>query len=142
MPGIPLSPALGAAESGPAVVCRRNSYQLPAVSAGKRARNRFGADVLLLRMFPVQPLAAGGAKLHAFIRRPGHMDDSSAAQTLKGPQHRAFPVRKRRRRRLMPIGIVPAIGAAVLLRPPGGSKGLAADRTKRLPFHGTSLRSP
>lgn len=82
MRGKPLYTAVGAAEGGSPILCFRDGHRPAALFAGKGTR--YGLARRVFRMLPVQPLAAGRAKLYPFVGAVPHKDESSAAQTAEG----------------------------------------------------------
>lgn len=139
MGGKPLYAAAGAAKDRPAVFGLRDDNGFAALLAGKGTRHglaRFG-----FRVLPIQPLAAGRAKLYPFVGAVPHRDESSAAQTAEGA-HR-LPAGSLRWRSFVPmaIGVAAAGGAAIGLRRPVRHKLLAADGTFRQSVHALRLSS-
>ena len=82
MSGKPLYAAVGAAKDRPAVFGLRDDNGFAALFAGKGTR--YGLARRVFRMLPVQPLAAGRAKLYPFVGAVPHKDESSTAQTAEG----------------------------------------------------------
>lgn len=134
MRGKPLYAAVGAAEGGSPVLCFRDGHRPAALPAGKGTHHGLARGVL--RVLPIQPLAAGRAEFYPFVGAVRHGDDRPAAQAAEGA-HRLSAGSLRRR------GFVPmaAGGAAIGLRRPVRRKLLAADGTFRQSVHALRLSS-
>lgn len=82
MRGKPLYAAVGAAEGGSPVLCFRDGHRPAALPAGKGTHHGLARGVL--RVLPIQPLAAGRAEFYPFVGAVRHGDDRPAAQTAEG----------------------------------------------------------
>lgn len=94
---------------------------------------RLGFDVF--RVLPVQPFAAGQAKLRPPVRRFRHPHEAAAFQAAEDAQRFFFPRRPAMVIDAVPMGVPPAVSAAVFLRHAACFEFLAADETYRCPFH-------
>lgn len=140
--GAPFPAAGGAAEDAAPVGSIRHGDGSAAVAAAKRINCGGRADMLFFRMLPVQPFAAGRAELRPFVLPVCHRDGSAAAQTAERSEDSSCRSAVLRRPFPMAVGILAAMGAAVLLRLPPSCKFPAADRTDSLPLHTTVLPLP
>ena len=129
----PAQAAGGAAKGNPPVVGIGDFHISSAVSAVKGVAYGLGFD--FFRVFPVQPLAMGRAEFRPPVRRLGHPHQLAAFQAVKGPQGFLFPRRPAVIVYAVPVGVAPAVIAAVFLRDSVRFKFFAANGTYGFPFH-------
>lgn len=133
MQGKPAQAAGGAAKGNPPVVGIGDFHISSAVSAVKGVAYGLGFD--FFRMLPVQPLAMSRAEFRPPVRRLGHPHQLAAFQAVKGPQGFLFPRRPAVIVYAVPVGVAPAVVAAVFLRDSVRFKFFAANGTYGFPFH-------
>ena len=114
MQGKPVLSAGRAAKDSAPVVRLRHFHKGIAVSTMERMAYGLGFDVF--RMFPVQPFAMSRAKLRPPVCLVGDAHETAAFDAAEGAQRFLLAVGPHVIVVAMAVGILPAKGAAVLLR--------------------------
>ena len=111
-----------------------------AVAAMEGAADDYGR--YLFGMLPIEPLAMGRAELRPPVRRLCDPHETATLDTAEAAQGLGVFRRPHVVIHAVPVGVPPAVGAAVFLRHPVGEEFLTADGAYSRPLHRLTLPSP
>ena len=140
MQGKPFLTAGQAAEGRPPVLGLAHFDEGAAVAAAEGPPDDYGR--YLFRVLPIEPLAMGRAEFGPPVRRLCDPHEAAALDAVEAAQGLGVFGRPHVVVRAVPVGVPPAVRAAVFLRRPVGQEFLSADGAYSRPFHRLTLPSP
>ena len=138
--GKPSLAASQAAEGRPPVFGLAHFDEGAAVAAAEGPPDDYGR--YLFRVLPIEPLAMGRAEFCPPVRRLCDPHEAAALDTAEAAQGLGVFGRPHVVVHAVPVGVPPAVGAAVFLRHPVGQEFLSADGAYSRPLHRLTLPSP
>lgn len=138
--GKPFLAAGQAAEGRPPVFGLAHFDEGAAVAAMEGAADDYRR--YLFGVLPVEPLAMGRAELRPPVRRLCDPHEAAALDTAEAAQGLGVFRRPHVVVHAVPMGVPPAVRAAVFLRRPVGQEFLSADGAYSRPLHRLTLPSP
>lgn len=138
--GKPFLAAGQAAEGRPPVFGLAHFDEGAAVAAMEGAADDYRR--YLFGVLPVEPLAMGRAELRPPVRRLCDPHEAAALDAAEALQGLGVFGRPHVVVHAVPVGVPPAVGAAVFLRHPVGQEFLSADGAYSRPLHRLTLPSP
>ena len=138
--GKPFLAAGQAAEGRPPVFGLAHFDEDAAIAAVKGAADDDGRH--LFGMLPIEPLTVGRTELRPPVCRLRDPHEAAALDAAEAAQGLGVFGRPHVVVRAVPVGVPPAVRAAVFLRRPVGQEFLSADGAYSRPFHRLTLPSP
>ncbi len=138
--GKPFLAAGQAAEGRPSVLGLAYFDEGAAVAAAKGAADDYGRH--LFGVLPIEPLTVGRAEFSPPVRRLCDPHEAAALDAAEASQGLGVFERPHVVVHAVPVGVPPAVGAAVFLRHPVGQEFLSADGAYSRPLHRLTLPSP
>ena len=138
--GKPFLAAGQAAEGRPSVLGLAYFDEGAAVAAAEGPPDDYGR--YLFRVLPIEPLAMGRAEFGPPVRRLCDPHEAAALDAAEASQGLGVFERPHVVVHAVPVGVPPAVGAAVFLRHPVGQEFLSADGAYSRPLHRLTLPSP